>query len=641
MQLGIGIGPNFILPSSGGGAAVPASLSVKPAFNRTKQPYANILSDGTNTQGKYVIRHKSFAYAVEGGVKFWFANRRGETDGQNSITVSSEYEYPYLSGTWTAMTFSAAASVTIAANSLDIACDTIALSIPANTYIRTRTLVTVASAGQKWPIMERLFLAAASNEGFVLGTTSLAATAVPNADTQTCYGPVAISGLTRAPIAVAVSGDSISGGAYGDSSLDQIGWIQKVLNGTYPVFQSNTGGETAATFVTTHNKRMALLDQMGCTHVIVAYGTNDADDAAALQANLSDIYKLFYYRNLRVTAAAILTYTTSSNNWTDAAGQSYAAAKYAPAGSIDVVNAWMAALPTYVDKFADTRVGYQDANRKILTDGTAAKYVGDGIGLHPSEYAYTQIAAQLTPATLINATLLDSGVPPIMASAVVDLNAESLSALANGASVTTWSDTLGTTATEATNPPTYVTSATPSGKPSVKFNGGTQKLSAPARSAINNLFGATGGGYIIEVTKQNNAGGGGFARRWVKGGDRVSIASANTLAAVLDFSTSDPLYNLPTITYGKWQIMGLQLQAVTPFAHEARLDGAPPVSFSGGGTGTYVDNSASPLLIANSAAGDRGLDGEISRFVMWKTAPGAIDREIAFIYLRRLAGIVF
>lgn len=391
---------------SGGGNPFPAlgSAVQRPVANRTKSTFVNThLSDGVNTFGVYRSRHRIFpGWDCQGGLRVWFCNRSADTNGQNAITVSGRIEIPAGSSNWMAFTFSAAGSVTLLATDADVGCDALSVTPAGGTYVNIETHVSVASAGMKWPMLDSISLASANGEGSALSAVSDPG-APPNLDTTEFYGPVAITGLSKAPRAVGVFSDSIGNGAKDTLTGDTIGFLQRSIGGTLPIINFSTSGDTLAAFVTGNTRRLGLADQCGITDAVVAYGTNDTKTLATMQANYMAATGLMTVRGWNVIACPVLTTTTTSNNWQDAAGQTIVA-NYTVAGIVDQFNTWMQGLVASggIDKFLDTRPGWQDAANKILTTGAAFGYTPDG--LHPGPFGNQQIAALFTAAGTLPST---------------------------------------------------------------------------------------------------------------------------------------------------------------------------------------------------------------------------------------------
>ena len=328
-----------------------------------------------------------------------------------------------------------------------------------------------------------------------------------------------------------------------------------------------------------------------------------------------------------------MTHTDSaSGNWTSAADQTVHSAFFALGGIADQLNDWMATLPTYVDKFADTRPGWQDAANKVLTDGTVDKWTADG--LHPTEFGYTQIAGTFTAAALVNTAPLVTADPAFMQAAAFDVNASSVS-LSDGAPVTSIG---GGTAPEA-NGPTYVASATPQGGPALDFTTTrNSRIVIPSSAGNSNLFAASGG-FIVSAIKQRTPGATNFGRPYSKGLDRLSAYStADVLATAVDYSGTDPIYSV-TLAPNAWHVWG-SFVAPPGSGSSQYLDTTRSVNVGAAPSpgGSQVDNTASPMVIGNSGAFDRAFDGQIARMIGLK-GPSANERALAVYRVAKSCGV--
>lgn len=404
--LGLGLGMQRRAAAGGGGIVIPplATAVIRPVANRTKQTFIDThSSDGVNLYGVYRSRHKVFpGWAVSGGLRIWYANRCSEANGFNSITVSAAIEYPAGSGNWTDLTFEGgASSVTMVASAVDRGTDPIDLDMTAGSYFRVRTRVSVASAGQKWPVLDRISLAAANGEGYALSDSAPPADPA-DSDCDEYYGPVAITGYSKAPYAIGVFGDSISNGSFDDGTLDKMGFFQKPILDYLPIINLSTGGDRPSQFNTAagHLYRMALADSLGLTHALVAYGTNDISaGASTIEGYLETTFSLLARRNWHLSASAILSHTNSTDDWATAANQTPASG-YTVGGTADQVSDWLETqVGTLIDRYIDTRPAWQDENNKIFADGTPFWMTDDG--LHPNANGYAAIAGTLDIQSMI------------------------------------------------------------------------------------------------------------------------------------------------------------------------------------------------------------------------------------------------
>jgi hypothetical protein len=199
------------------------------------------------------------------------------------------------------------------------------MDVTAGQLLYTRTNVTVASAGLKWPTS--LYTYAGEQEGFTAGSDTSDSGTIATA-TGRGYGPIAVLGIPDAgkPATVGGLGDSIMFGS-GDSGFPNgLGYATRALMDASIGFMNlakNTEQAAQVDPTTTGLKyRRNLL--ASCTHVLEAYGRNDWGNAASLatlQANKIKLWNTAYRRGIKVTAATNFPATTSTDGWTTAGNQ--------------------------------------------------------------------------------------------------------------------------------------------------------------------------------------------------------------------------------------------------------------------------------------------------------------------------------
>jgi hypothetical protein len=611
-------------------------LALRPVANRTKQPFVSTHgSDGVNTHGKYLSRHRINPGGCFGGFRLVFANRCREAAGFNDITVSARVRYPSGTGNWQTVQFSAANSVAITSTGNDVTSDPLAVIASAGEYVDVETYVQVASVGQKWPTIDALSLASVNGEGQLLGTSSLVGQTPSAGNVTEFYGPIAILGNSTATRAIAVIGDSIANGATDTLTGDRIGFIERVFGGSYPILQLASSSEKISDFITSHTKRIAQLDASGITDIVFAFGTNDVmngDTYNTLRHSLLTLLAYLASKGKAITICPVLT-KTSSNITTPSTG-------FTVGGIADQLNTLLTGDMGLVSKVWDTRPAWQNASNHILS----ATYTDDF--LHPNATGNAAIASAAPAAS----TLLADSVPtePV-ASAYIQNNwkvfwADSLNALADGAAVSSWStrDSSLTASATAGQEPTLKKSATPGGKSAVRFSSaaasGLQKLVVPATAAINNIMDTGAWGAIYTVVKPASAGGNGTGRVWTKGaGETEALTSATNLRTTIDFNTTDIALN-GTVAAGNWYVR--QFYKNTSNAGSLLQNTLNAATATGTGSTTHVDNSASNFVIGNHDSLARGWDGDIALIAIMKGTTSTADQLwAAQAYFRALTGV--
>lgn len=611
-------------------------LALRPIANRTKQPFINTHgSDGVNTHGKYISRHKINPGGVNGGFRLVFANRCRDGAAFNDITVKARVRYPSGTGTWQNVTFSSASSIVIPSGGDDAVCDPLNIVGPAGAYFDVESYPSVASVGQKWPTIDAVSLSAANGEGQLLGTSSLDGQTPSPGNVTEFYGPIAILGNSTATRAIAVIGDSIANGASDTLTGDRIGFIERVFGDHYPILNLASSGERIDEFVTSHTKRIAQLEASGVTDIVLAFGTNDV--AAG------DSYNLLRHEFLKLLAylATIKTSITVLPVLVKCAGDvNTPATNYTVGGNADQLSALINHADLgLVSKVWDHRPAWQNGSNQILS----ATYTDDL--LHPNAAGNAAIAAAAPAAS----TLLASAIPsepvasPYVANNWKVFLADSLNTLADGAEVASWSSRDGSlTATGASGErPVLLKNATPSGKSAVKFSSagaGLQKLVIPATAAINNIMDTGAWGAIYTVTRYATAGGNGTGRVWTKGaGETEALTTATNLRTTVDFNTTDIALN-GTTAANTWYIR--QFYKNTSNTGSLLQNTMNTATASGTGSTTHVDNSASNFIIGNHDSLARGWDGDIALIAIMKGATSTADQLwAAQAYFRALAGV--
>ncbi|MBB4642380.1 SGNH/GDSL hydrolase family protein [Rhizorhapis suberifaciens] len=619
LSMGLGIGGS----ESGGGPAPQTFL--RPVANRTKQTFINThSSDGINTHGKYLSRHRTFGFACAGGMKLVYANRCSEAAGFNDITVSARVRYPAGTGDWIAVTFASQSSITITSTGADVTTDEIDLTIPALTYFEIETYVQVASVGQKWSTMDQVSLEADNGEGQLLGTSSLAGQTPTPGDVTEFYGPVAILGQSTATRAFACITDSIGNGAGDTLTGNEIGFLQRTIASDYPVIYLGTSGEQASDWVSAHSKRLALLDACGATDVILAMGTNDIANTRSYSQVRDDLMLILSMAAARELGTAVCTILTRSSGGTPATG-------FTVGGVADQVNDFLETNLPLGTKFVDTRPGWQNASNVILSGLTDDN-------THPNATGHAAIAAELMTAMFQQSAVPYVPTAPAFWDSHVDWDAETLVAsIADGAAVPSWTDSsAGIAATEATARPTLKHNATPNGKASVVFSSaGNTKLTAAPTAKINDVFNPEG--YSITVYKSYTGGASNFGTPWRKGLDRMGHASTGANMAVnIDYTTTDASISKVS-AHDTWHIFGTRFNpSNTPILGQLDSFGA-----SGGTTvapsGTQVSNAALALCIGNHTDNSRAFDGEIARLCFFKGL-SSDERSLALGYAMAMTG---
>lgn len=356
----------------------------------------NFLSGGTNTGGNYKLQHIAASDAGFSSPVLLYGNwsiTGTELDGSDSITVRAAIEYP--SGTFTPVYFSGARDVVIAPGGFVRSDPVAGLTIPAGAALWTRTYVTVASVGQKWPYNSVSNQRNAYVEGAAEGTATsdLTTTGTIPDNIANCYSPLAILGTpARAIPAVLLAGDSIMyNGTGGDTT-----WADFGLADHFGTVKIAKIGDRAQFFLSSHAKRLRA--DYGATHVICNYGINDIDGGsrtlAQLQSDITGVWQAFVDLGIKVFQTTLTPYTSTTDSFATTANQTpkMGATKEAIRTSY---NDWIRTTPAPLTGYFETADLVESARNSGLwaADGTPNRYTSDG--LHPNANGNTALAAAI------------------------------------------------------------------------------------------------------------------------------------------------------------------------------------------------------------------------------------------------------
>lgn len=289
------------------------------------------LSNGTNTSANARTMHVIAVSATD--LRIVVGNHyNANSNTANEITVKIGIEYPLVSaiggggqvGAIMAVRFGGLSSVVVAPGGFAVS-DPVPLTVLAGQIMYIHTYVSVAAAGQVWPL--DLYTWSSNWEGVTQGAPAadLSLTFGIAQNTQPCYSPVAILGtpLSGHPACWALVGDSITYGS-GDS-VNSLGYAARACNtASIGYMQLGEPGEQAAnaSSIGAYEKRAIM--GAGCTHALENYGRNDWGNSATLaqvQASRLAIATYFSARGVKVYAATNIPGTTSTDGWRTTANQ--------------------------------------------------------------------------------------------------------------------------------------------------------------------------------------------------------------------------------------------------------------------------------------------------------------------------------
>jgi len=215
---------------------------------------------------------------------------------------------------------------------------------------------------------------------------------------------------------------------------------------------------------------------------------------------------------------------------------------------------------------------------------------------------------------------------------------QAASFIGNGSGfVITWYDQSGfannATQSSQAHQPQLILSATPTGRPTIRFTVGSQMaLTMPSSATIDNFL--DGGGYIASAARPSGAGS--FPRLFSKG--EITLIDIFG-AGVTDYE----LAKMFTTTEGAWYqeqsnsavytwlVYGAQYNDLsaanqpTMRLYGTNTGSGPTGQFFGvsAPVGTRLSDAGSSLVIGNRAGLDRGWDGDMMEMIFWNGMSGA------------------
>jgi|GEM_PF-2518108 len=338
----------------------------------------------------------------------FYSNGGGEVIGTNAITVRGSVE---TAGGTVQATFGGAASMVIQPTDQVVISDPVRIIAGGGISAWARSDVTVASAGQKWPIA-RYATGAAGDGAYESNAASsqvnnTGALTLPSGGASTpnfVFMPLAVIGRSTAVTpSVLLIGDSIFEGV-NDAGVNGIyGFAARGLvaasAGPIPYAKMARQSEDAADVVPYASLRRGMFLDC-CNYVICNLGTNDVTNArtlASIQANLLSIWAAATSRGAKVYQVLLLPGTTSTDGFATDANQTHRTG-YAPGGLRDQVNTWI------ISQAGSTLTGYIDCNAVMESSTAPGKWKSGpaltGDGIHPNTAGHAAGATVIT--TLAN-----------------------------------------------------------------------------------------------------------------------------------------------------------------------------------------------------------------------------------------------
>lgn len=348
------------------------------------------LSDGVKEGETSIIKCKAVRNC--GGFRLVFGNwsKSGEREPSNSIIVQAGIER--ADKTILPANFRSSESVTIGRGCIAVS-DILPFEAKEGDEFFVRTYVSVAKAGEKWPL-DRTTVAT-NGEG--VSPTNVNKSKNAEAITATsgvCYSPVNIVAVSPSnPVQViAQVGDSIISGQ-ADVPVD-LGWFNRGLNSKYAYVNVGKGGDTAQKFAegVASESRMQMID--ACTHAVVAYGVNDLGvprTVAQIKADLETIYTRLSLRGIKVYGCTITPKPTSTDGFVTVENQTIGAHNT----EAQELNTWLRTIPAPLTGLIDVAWAVESSHG---SGKWAANLTQEGT--HPVQLGHETIAAAFNPAVL-------------------------------------------------------------------------------------------------------------------------------------------------------------------------------------------------------------------------------------------------
>lgn len=309
-------------------------------------------------------------------------------------------------------------TVTVSDTSPLILSNPVNVTMAAGTQFYTRQGFILSAAAEKFPAYIRGSVNA-TNVLSPISTSQISATGaltIPGGGTSANFcrpQPAVILGIPKDPIpAVLVLGDSIAEGT-GDavaSARGGSGFIRRgleMVNG-YSMpwhFQAVPGLSLDGSNLSL--SPMTRDTWKYCTHAILQLGINNLSGSETLSsmqtkttALLNELKRTIgpYGKPLHVSVTTMTPRTTSSNSFTDAAGQTVATSYFTSGGIRDQYNSWLLSLVggNLVDNVIDLREATQDPGDHTKWFTTGASNFPTSDGTHPASGMVTRMAQVIT-----------------------------------------------------------------------------------------------------------------------------------------------------------------------------------------------------------------------------------------------------
>ena len=353
------------------------------------------MSDGVAVcmNSRYQFVSPISAYSLAPTYVNYMNSGGGEVDGPNPITVRAAIEW--ASGLILPLRFNGTRNAVIEPGGTATP-DPLGITILAGQSYWVRTLVSV-NAGEKWPLLASRFGSAGITQHSEYTDRTLSGT-ISDAAIFRGYGPVQILAHPNTPgqPTIGLPGDSI----YAGSNDGDTGWPTRWLNGKFcmqNVSYSNSRLNHWGLPSTSNWRRAPLLDP--CTDILFGLAVNDfitgqVTTLAGIQERFIAAWSRWLAQGKRVHLSTILPATTSSNGWTNSAGQTPLSWESLRVAANDWIRT--TALSLGITTVIDAADVAETSRNSGIWKSTGGAWVADG--LHANAHGAQSIASALPPA---------------------------------------------------------------------------------------------------------------------------------------------------------------------------------------------------------------------------------------------------
>jgi len=253
----------------------------------------------------------------------WYINSSGvETGTGSTMSIEASVEYPQ--GVFTRVPFPTGLTGSIPSGET-LWSNWFSVNIPAGATFWTRAFVQNTQG-----VVSLVMASHHADDGREIGTSLInkvdgGTIAAPSTANE--YGPCAIVGLTKRPTHALIGDSRTVGSNDTQDATGDTGILARTIGENDAYINLGCGGDQLARFMDSHTRRKELIDL--CSHVHIAYGTNDlgtgsaeaADLAALFEAARTTLHAGTHAPNRRYYAYTVAPRSTSTDAWATTGNQ--------------------------------------------------------------------------------------------------------------------------------------------------------------------------------------------------------------------------------------------------------------------------------------------------------------------------------